>query len=776
MKVMIIDLETENNPYYGDISSPRHPDNYVVAEGHCIEEVPFTGEVLGAYFNSKEASLARGWLHIPDDVDLLVAHNAPFEMAWALGTQYEEIFKFLARGGRVFCTAYAEYLLSHQQDTYPDLDTTAPKYGGTHKVNGIKILWEQGVLTSKIDPALLFDEYLLGPGGDIENTRKIFWGQWFALTERNMLNMALGRMEGMLFNCFAMYSGLYVNREVADKQKKEAEDKIAALQDKFRLFRTHIPDYVGFKDTSDFHMSAWLFGGSIKYKIKDTWFEDNGITPKYEKADYYKFGDTLVLPEDCDTAEKFQNMVRTHGGVHRYKSGKNSGAYKVFRENTSVVKQKNYDRVHVCAPLVDVSKFDKDTYKSFVSDFTGKRKLCDESPVFSTGKDCIEILLNRPEIEENIKELLRDLLDYAKIDKDLGTYYLREVCDEEGNVVKQSGMLQFCTPEGIVYHMLNVTSTVTGRLSSNRPNMQNIPRGDTSDVKNIFCSRFGDAGVILEADYSALEVVTLAAFSRDTNLIKALIDGIDMHCMRLSAQLNEPYEEVLKKCKDETHPEHKRYKTMRTLIKPRAFAYQYGASAAGIAYSTGCTIEDAQAFIDTEKALFPEVESYYEEVIFKSVENNTTIHREQVSEFAWRPYTRGVWQAPGGTCYEFREYPKSQWVDGHKVETMQFKPTQLRNYPIQGESGFFVQVVAGQIMRWLVSKNFYNGLVCIINQVHDAVYLDVHKSVLEEVARTVKYIMEALPETMKDYGYDLGVPFPAEVEAGPNMNDKRKVA
>jgi DNA polymerase I-like protein with 3'-5' exonuclease and polymerase domains len=87
-----------------------------------------------------------------------------------------------------------------------------------------------------------------------------------------------------------------------------------------------------------------------------------------------------------------------------------------------------------------------------------------------------------------------------------------------------------------------------------------------------------------------------------------------------------------------------------------------------------------------------------------------------------------------------------------------------------------VQVVAGQIMRWLVQKNFYDGRVCIINQVHDAVYLDVHKDVLQEVAVIVKHIMEALPETMKDYGYDLGVPFPAEVEAGPNMNDKRKVA
>jgi len=79
-------------------------------------------------------------------------------------------------------------------------------------------------------------------------------------------------------------------------------------------------------------------------------------------------------------------------------------------------------------------------------------------------------------------------------------------------------------------------------------------------------------GNVIEADYSALEVVCLAAFSKDKNLTRALLDNIDMHCMRLSQQLGEPYEDVLRKCKDESHPDHKAYKTMRTDIKPKAFA------------------------------------------------------------------------------------------------------------------------------------------------------------------------------------------------------------
>lgn len=799
-RIMFIDLETENHTYFGALASPRHPDNYVVAVGQALDTNPFDGEITGEYYTSRPDK----WLHIPDDVWLLVAHNAPFEMDWFLVQQREEITKFLARGGRVFCTAYAEYLLTNQQETYPSLNDTAPKYGGTAKVDGVKILWEQGKLTSEIDKELLFDEYLIGPGGDIENTRKTFYGQYGLLVSRGMWDMALVRCEGMLFNCYAMDAGLYVDREVAFEQLAKQNKRLAELSEAFAEYRKHIPEYVGFKDSSDFHMSAWLFGGPIRFKQRDTWFEDDGVTPKYENVNCYKFGEQFVHSDDI-TAEQFQGCVQQYGAIDRYASGKNKGQPKVHKVKSATPKQKWYDRIFPCPALVDLNLLPREIQKEFRKEFAGKRKLADESPVYSTGADCIEMLSKRPELPEGIRDTLTKLLEFAKLDKDVGTYYLREVKDEEGNVTKMSGMLQYLTPQSIVYHVLNCTSTVTTRLSGTRPNMQNIPRGDTSDVKRMFASRFDSEvwlnyalsarliesalyaecianivagisnGAVIEADYSALEVVCLAAFSKDKNLVRALLDNIDMHCMRLSQQLKETYEDVLKKCKDESHPDHKRYKTMRTDIKPKAFAYQYGATAAGIAFATGCTVEDAQAFIDAEKALFPEVESYYEDVIFAAVEKSATMHREQNDAGGWRVYKRGTWQAPGGTTFEFRQFPKKKWIDGQAIDTMEFKPTQMRNYPIQGESGFFVQGIAGLVVRWLISRGFFGGKVWIINQVHDALYLDCHRSVLHEVATTLKHIMESLPEYFKQFGYDLGVPFPAEVEAGNNMLEKEKV-
>lgn len=808
-RILFIDLETENHTHFGALASPRHPKNYVVAEGRAIDSQPFDGPITGTYFNSQEEADNAQWLNIPDDVWLIVAHNAAFEMDWFLVKQRPEIMKFLARGGRIFCTAYAEYLLTNQQETYPSLNDTAPKYGGTQKVDGVKILWEQGHLTSQIDKVLLFDEYLLGPGGDIDNTRRTFYGQVAKLQERGMWDMALLRMEGLLSNCFAMDAGLHVHRDVAFAQKADQEAKLIALTEGFAQWRTQIPNFVEFKETSDYHMSAWLFGGGIKYKIRDTWFEDDGVTPKFEKIDCYKFGDTFVPVamengEDMD-ADSFARCVAAYGAAARYASGKNKGAPKVEKVPSVTPKQKWYERVLTLQGIIPLGSLPPDVVKEFKSEFAGKRKLVDGTPVYSTGSDAIEMLSKRDEFPQEVRDMLKSLLAFAKIDKDLGTYYLREKCDDEGNVLKQSGMLQYLTDQDIVYHILNTTSTVTTRLSSNRPNMQNIPRGDTSEVKKMFTSRFDNpkwlayalacriigqdvydecmaliakgerVGAIIEADYSALEVVTLAAFSKDQALVKALLEGTDMHCMRLAKQLGEPYEDVLRKCKDENDPDHKRYKTMRTNIKPKAFAYQYGATAMGIAFATGCTVEDAQAFIDAEKALFPDVERFYEERIFKEVEATTTIHREQSDSGAWRVYGRGTWTSPAGTRFEFRQYPKSKWVDGQRIETMEYKPTQMRNYPIQGESGFFVQGIAGQIARWLISKNFFGGRAFLINQVHDAVYIDCTLSVLHEIAVAVKYIMESLPEFFKAYGYDLGVPFPAEVEAGPSMYEKGKV-
>ena len=191
---MILDLETQNHPYFGAVASPRHPENYVVLNGWRIDEIVDGSVVPGGIAYYKGTGPGERWLMIPDNVVMLVCHNAPFELDWMLAQQRDEIVRFLKRGGRVFCTAYAEYLLSHQQTTYPRLEETAMAYGGTAKVDGIKIQWEQGKLTSQIDPEELL-RYLIDPvEGDVANTALVFYSQMQKLMQNRMWAMALERM------------------------------------------------------------------------------------------------------------------------------------------------------------------------------------------------------------------------------------------------------------------------------------------------------------------------------------------------------------------------------------------------------------------------------------------------------------------------------------------------------------------------------------------------------------------------------------------------------
>lgn len=775
-KVMILDLETNNHPYYGAVASPRHPDNYVVMTGYAIEDTPFSGEITGSIYHSKEE--ASDWLNIPDDVSLIVAHNAPYEMDWFLAQQREKFLKFLQRGGRVFCTAYAHYLLSNQQDTYPSLDTIAPLYGGTPKVDGVKLLWAQGILTADIDKDLL-SEYLYGPEGDIANTRTVFWSQVKQLQDRDMWDMALERMEGMLFCAFAMDSGLYVDKENAYRRLEEHTAELTELQKSFAEYRKNFPAECVFKESSDYHMSAWLFGGPVKYPARVPRTDNEGGII-YEKLDCFKFGDTLVCNQPELTPEQFEWAVRTYGNVDKFLRGKNAGQPKIHKAAGPNPQMKNGELIYEAPGIVDLKLLPKEVLEEFEGSFTGKRTLADDSPVYSTGADCLKMLAVRPELPEDVKVVLNGLLKFAMLDKDIGTYYLRQEFDDEGNVTKQSGMLQYLTEKNIVHHNLNMTSTVTTRLSSNRPNFQNLPRGDenkyhVSEVKENFVSRYGDDGYIVELDYTALEVVALACFSQDEALMEALLSGTDMHCLRLSKKLDEPYEEVLEKCKNEDHPDHARYSEMRTHIKPPSFAYQYGATERGLAFACGMDIDEAKQFIANEKALFPGVEAFYEQQVFPVVEENIKQYREQYDDGSWRLYGVGTWVSPAGTTFAFRQYPKNQWYNGQKIETMEFKPTQMRNYPIQGESGFFVQGITGRVIRYLISKEFFGGKVHAINTVHDAIYLDCHKDVLNEVCINVKAIMEDLPRYFTEkFGYTLNLPFPVGCDYGPSMGKNGK--
>ena len=769
-KILHTDLETENHPWYGNVASAFNPDNFIVAPGWRVDTVNDAGTVSVGdthhrYFGTAaEADSGADWFNAIDDCAIMVCHNAQFEIKWFLSKYRDKLESFLKRGGRIACTALAEYLLSHQQELYPSLDETAVKHGGTHKVDGVKILWEQGYLTSQIDKALLI-EYLAGPSGDIDNTALTFYSQQQKLAAAGMDRMYWERCDALLAFAYCEWFGLYVDRETAERNLAAQETEIAELTEQLReLLPKDLPDGVEFNWGSDYHMSALVYGGPVKYRHRVPY-----DPVQYVKADFYQYKSGSFVRVD---SEEY-----TSDELVRYKSGKNKGALKVFREDTDEIKLKWEDTSVMLPGLVNLNELPagiKEKYIGKRAEFRGARTLCDgTTPVYSTSTEALKGLKNFvPEVGLMVK--------LAALEKDTGTYYLRTEYNEDGSVKKTKGMMQYIGPDGIVHHSLNVTATVTTRLSSSNPNLQNLPRDGTSNVKEMFTSRFGEQGRIVEVDYSALEVVMLCAMTKDTDLLSLLQNGTDMHCYRLAFSLGEPYEEVLKKCKDETHPEHTKYSRMRTDIKPLSFADQYGATASGIAFNVGCTVEFAEQFQENEMKMFP-ISRGFRQVIADEVERTgalpSGIHREMGPTGTWQVYRRGYYRAPSTTCYSFRQQP--QWDKDARQEVMKYKATQMANYPFQGEAGFMMSVSMGRICRWLISKDWFGGKVCLINNVHDAAYLDVADEVVgREAALGVKAIMEDAPKYMTALWpeYDMAdVPFPAAAEWGSNMRDKKHV-
>lgn len=791
--IMHIDLEVQNHEYYGSKASPYCPDNYVVHSAYRIDRTDVNGTVtveptFDIRFNTKQGFLddvagEHLWFRIPDDCWLIVAHNAAFEISWFLTYQRQHFEEFLKRGGRVFCTMHGEYIASDFQSMYPSLDETAPKYGGTHKVDGVKLLWEQGALTSEIDPILLRD-YLVN--GDIPNTALCFYGQCATFAQRNQMQYVYERMDALLAWSYCEWYGLFVNMPIARKNQEEQEQRIREIKQELQQYiPKDLPETLDFNFGSDFHMSALVYGGPIKYRKKVPY-----DPPQYVKVDAYewvsKSQGKMYLPvsDGLPTSAEWD--------VTRYASGKNKGLPKVFRVDTEEEKLKWEDDLYFCPGLVNIQELPEVIREKYAErgEFRQARNLQDGTPVYSTSTDAMEALARQG------FEFCKLVNELAALEKDTGTYYLREVLDANGEVKERKGMLQYVIPErpdgsGIIHHRLNTCATVTGRLSSSNPNLQNLPRPDEdgdgvakSKVKQVFTSRFGDNGRITEVDYSALEVVMSCVHTGDTKLLGLLQGGTDMHCYRLAFREELPYEEVHERCHNKKHELHPVWKAMRTGIKAPSFAAQYGATAKGIAFATGCTVEFAQAFLDNEAALFPQTIGF-RAVIKEEVERTGAagrMYREQADDGSYRIYRIGTWTSPAGARYSFRQ--KEQWkevVPGQrKQKVMDYKETEMANYWCQGEAFFLMAVAAGMVLRALLARDWFDNQVCLITNVHDALYLDsANPEVGREASLLVKQCMEDAPKRIHqlwpNYGIIGEVPFPAEAEMGTSMYSKEKV-
>jgi len=758
MMYQVYDLETQIHKYLHRKASPFYNDNYVVYAGWKRR-----GDKQCSWKHFKENG--NNFMPIADDVTLLVGFNLKFDLLW----QWEnpDLIAFFKRGGKIWDCQYAEYLIHGQARSYhyPNLNETAPKYGGTEKIDAVKVLWDQGIQTSDIDYDLII-EYLVGSeeegrnAGDVGNTEKIFLGQLKKAKDLGMVKAISSRMDGLLATTDMEWNGLKIDVDEAKRQYKELSEEREKLFDHLQSYVPKTPEHLTFNWGSRTHKSCLIFGGTVKYQKQDTYidpktgelarlvayevqplFDGEPVNPKICGWDSEK--NMYCLPDDNNGWDRFQDT---------FKGGKRKGEPKTKKVKVQGELKTKYQDFF----------FKFDGFVEGQTEWETKSMDAEGNLLYSTSSDTIEAL------EHSGVPFCQDLCRYEALNKEINTYFVSR--RKNGDL---SGMLT-CVDKSdhFIHHNLNHCATVTARLSSDNPNLQNIPRADKSNLKRVFISRFGEDGSMVEADYSQLEVVVQGVLTGDKQLLEDLRNRIDFHCKRVALQpkYNITYDEVKAIIADESHPDHKKWKTIRTGAKIFSFQRAYGAGAPLIASFTGMTVDEVKELIAADEAAYPGVVDFNKEVE-KTVQGNASLFYDPVESGSFR---KGTYQASTGCLYSFRSYPAKDWQLDRGIEES-FNPTEMKNYPIQGTGGEIVQGICGKLYRHFRQNDNYGGKAFLCNTVHDCVWVDCHKDVLEQVAKDIKEIMESVDEWFAQFGVEITVPFPVDVEAGPNMLDLKHI-
>lgn len=738
---LTFDLETGTKVINKRKAQRWHPDNYVNAAGFQYGN----NETFGAYYASKYASFAESHFPNLDAVKLLIGFNIKFDLLWEWhDTNLQQFFK---DGGEIWDCQYVEYLLGGMQQRYhmASMDGTIPAYGGTLKMDAVKEMWEQGIDTPDIPEDLLM-KYLTGDEeedleGDVNNTWLIFLGQMKRINEDfppATLQMIKNRMDGLLATTEMEYNGLMIDVELGNELREVQKTKLDQMTLDLEKYIPKLPEELVFNWNSNHHKSFLIFGGVATYEKWQQHVGDDGFGVYATKIEKHYMVDGITVEPEAAVLEQ----------CDKFKSGKRIGEYKT----------KNVKVPDTTKPKGCKQKFTH-TFKGFTTPehHWKSKSLIDATgaPIYSTSADVIEELAGTRNVP-----FLKLLQARSKLKKDLGTYYWDE--DDNGN---RKGMLTLVGNDGIIHHKLNHTSTVTSRLSSSDPNMQNIPKADKSDVKQLFISRFPQ-GKMGEIDYSQLEVVIQGVLSRDPQLIKDLQAGIDFHCKRLAIKLGESYESVTVKVDAGIQT----YVDGRSDIKSFTFERAYGAGAASIAANNNIPIDEVKELIANEERMYPGVAAFDKTVESSIAASRTLTHTEVYVNGAKFRLGRGHWYSPTGTKYIWTEgeAPKFLWKYDKYTG---FKPTERKNWPIQGTGGEVVQTMIGILWRWLISHDRFDNKALLCNTVHDCVWLDMADD--ETVAAVIPMackILESVPAKFnKDFNLGIDVPFPVEAEVGINM-------
>ncbi|MDE7297146.1 MAG: DNA polymerase I, partial [Clostridia bacterium] len=320
---------------------------------------------------------------------------------------------------------------------------------------------------------------------------------------------------------------------------------------------------------------------------------------------------------------------------------------------------------------------------------------------FSTNADVLEKLAEKHEIA-------REILKYREIQKLQSTYI-------DG--------IRPLVLGGIIHTTYNQTVTATGRLSSSNPNLQNIPvRTEAGkELRKLFIAREGN--VLVDADYSQIELRLLAHYSGCKALVDAFHSGEDVHAATAAKVFGVKLNEVTS--------------AMRRRAKTINFGIIYGMSRFGLSKDIGCSAAEAQDYLDKYFATHPEVREFMDGTVERAKKDGyiTTVMGRK------------------------RYIPE---LSSSNFNTRSFGERAAMNMPLQGSAAEIIKLAMLRVAARLKEDGYRTKMVL---QVHDELVLD---TPLEEEERATKMLKEEM-----EAAFELKVPLVAEVSSGRSWYDAK---
>ena len=318
---------------------------------------------------------------------------------------------------------------------------------------------------------------------------------------------------------------------------------------------------------------------------------------------------------------------------------------------------------------------------------------------YATGEDILSYLAKEHEI-------IRDIQEYRQYKKLQSTYV-----DALPNEVNPK--------TGRIHTQYMQAVAATGRLSSNNPNLQNIPirteRG--KEVRKSFIPR-DENYVLLAADYSQIELRIIAALSAEENMMEAFKNGEDIHASTAAKVFNVPLDEVTRE--------------QRSNAKTVNFGIVYGVSAFGLSNQTDLSRSEAKELIDTYYETYPKLKAYMS---------------AQVDFAREHGYVE--------TVLNRRRYLKD--INSRNAMVRSGAERNAVNAPIQGSAADIIKLAMINIHNRFEKENFKSKMLL---QVHDELVFDAHKDELDTIRPIIKYEMEN--------AFKMSVPLDVEVGIGEN--------